>query len=103
MIMEVIQEMKQPLSQLTRGLTIYPQLLVNVKVKDKLAAREDEDVRRAEQEVEQALGDSGRLLLRESGTEPLIRVMVEAETDEMCQDNVNHIVQVLKEKGHVIE
>ena len=103
MIMEVIQEMKQPLSQLTRGLTIYPQLLVNVKVKDKLAAREDEDVKAIAAEVEEKLGDEGRLLLRESGTEPLIRVMVEAKTDEICKTCVDKVVTVLKDKGHVLE
>lgn len=103
MIMEAWLHYDKPVSLLTKELVIYPQVLVNVKVRDKLAAREDEDVKRAEQEVEQALGDSGRLLLRESGTEPLIRVMVEAETDEMCRKNADHIVRVLKEKGHVVE
>ena len=68
-----------------------------------MAAREDAGVQRAEAEVEERLGDSGRLLLRESGTEPLIRVMVEAETDEMCRENVEHIVQALKAGGHVKE
>lgn len=103
MIMEAWMHYGKPMSLLTNELVIYPQLLVNVRVKDKLAAREDEDVRRAEREAEEALGDSGRLLLRESGTEPLIRVMVEAETDELCKRYVNHIVQALKEKGHVLE
>ncbi len=103
MIMEVLQEMKRPLSELVRGLTIYPQLLVNVKVKDKIAAREDSDVKEMAAEVENKLGDDGRLLLRESGTEPLIRVMVEAKTDEICKTCVDKIVTVLKEKGHVVE
>lgn len=103
MIMEAWLSEKRPLSQLTEELVIYPQLLVNVKVKDKVAAREDADVQRAAEEVSANLGDAGRLLLRESGTEPLIRVMVEAETDELCKENVNHIVQVLKDKGHIIE
>lgn len=101
MIMQAWISSGKPLSLLTKDLVIYPQLLVNVKVKDKIAAREDEDVKKAAAEVEEALGDSGRLLLRESGTEPLIRVMVEAENDEMCKTNVNHIVQVLEDKGHV--
>lgn len=103
MIMEAWLSSGKPLSILTKELVIYPQLLVNVKVKDKVAAREDADVQRAAAEVTEALGDSGRLLLRESGTEPLIRVMVEAENDEMCKTNVNHIVQVLEDKGHVIK
>ncbi len=103
MIMEAYLSYGKPLSMLTKDLVIYPQLLVNVKVKDKLAAREDEDVKRAEREVMEALGDAGRLLLRESGTEPLIRVMVEAESDELCRKNVDRIVQVLKDKGHAAE
>jgi len=103
MIMEAYLSYGKPLSMLTKELVIYPQLLVNVKVKDKLAAREDPDVKRAEDEVVTALGNAGRLLLRESGTEPLVRVMVEAESDELCRKNVDHIVQVLKDKGHVIE
>lgn len=103
MIMEAYLSYGKPLSMLTKDLVIYPQLLVNVKVKDKLAAREDEDVKRAEREVAEALGEAGRLLLRESGTEPLVRVMVEAESDELCRKNVDQIVQVLKDKGHVVE
>jgi len=103
MIMEAWLHYNKPLSLLTKELVIYPQLLVNVKVKDKVAAREDADVQRAAEEVTEALGDAGRLLLRESGTEPLVRVMVEAETDEMCRENVDRIVQVLKDKGHVVE
>ncbi len=103
MIMEAWLHYNKPLSLLTKELVIYPQLLVNVKVKDKVAAREDADVQRAAKEVTEALGNAGRLLLRESGTEPLVRVMVEAETDEMCRENVDRIVQVLKDKGHVVE
>lgn len=102
MVMEAWLHYDKPLSLLTKELVIYPQLLVNVKVKDKVAAREDADVQKAAEEVTQALGDAGRLLLRESGTEPLVRVMVEAETDEMCRKNVDHIVQVLRDKGHVV-
>ena len=103
MIMEVWLNAGRPLSILTKDLIIYPQLLVNVKVKDKIAAREDADVQRAAAEIEKALGNSGRLLLRESGTEPLIRIMVEASTDELCRENTEHIVQVLREKGHILE
>ena len=103
MLMEAWQHYNKPLSLLTKELVIYPQLLVNVKVKDKVAAREDVDVQKAAEEVSANLGDAGRLLLRESGTEPLVRIMVEAETDEMCRENVDHIVRVLREKGHVVE
>ena len=101
MIMEAWLHYGKPMSMLTGDLVIYPQLLENVKVKDKVAAREDEDVQKAAKEVTESLGDAGRLLLRESGTEPLIRVMVEAETDEICRENVDKIVKVLHEKGHV--
>ena len=101
MIMEAWLHYGKPMSMLTGDLVIYPQLLENVKVKDKVAAREDEDVQKAAKEVTESLVDAGRLLLRESGTEPLIRVMVEAETDEMCRENVDKIVKVLHEKGHV--
>ncbi len=103
MVMEAWQHYDKPLSVLTKELIIYPQLLVNVKVKDKVAARDDADVQKAAQEVAENLSAKGRLLLRESGTEPLIRVMVEAETDEMCRENVDYIVQVLKKKGHIVE
>ena len=100
MIMEAMLSKNSSLSALTKDLKIYPQLLVNMRVKDKLAAREDEDVKAAEEEVAEELGDEGRLLLRESGTEPLIRVMVEAATDEICRENVDKIIQVLRAKGH---
>lgn len=103
MVMEAWLSSGKSLSELTEELNIYPQLLVNVKVKDKLAARLDADVQDAEAQVEEALGDSGRLLLRESGTEPLIRVMVEAENEELCRANVDRIVTVLRKKGHIIE
>ena len=83
--MEAMVEEKMPLSELTRGLTIYPQLLVNVKVTSKKEVMEDADVLAAAKKVEEALGDDGRILLRQSGTEPLIRVMVEAKTDEICK------------------
>ena len=99
-LMEVILEKKVKASELFRDLTIYPQLLQNVKVKSKPKAREDEDVIAATKKVEEALGDEGRILIRESGTEPVIRVMVEAATDELCRQYVDDVVQVIKAKGH---
>ena len=99
-IMEVMLEKKTKLSE---PVTIYPQLLVNVKVQDKTAAEQDEDVQAAVKAVEEALGNTGRILVRESGTEPLLRVMVEAETDEICHKYVYQVVDVLKAKGHAIE
>lgn len=100
MIMKAMLEQNKSLSELVEDLIIYPQLLINMRVKDKVEAREDEDVKAAAKEVEEALGNEGRLLLRESGTEPLIRVMVEAKTDELCRENVEKILAVLREKGH---
>ena len=101
-MMEVIISKKMPLSELARPVKIYPQLLKNVRVADKKSAREDEDVQAAIEAVTQALGDTGRILVRESGTEPVIRVMVEAESDAICRKYVDQVVSVLKEKGHVI-
>ena len=101
-LMEVILEKKVNASELFRDLKIYPQLLVNVKVKSKPEAREDADVIAAVKKVEEALGDDGRILLRESGTEPVIRVMVEAATDALCKQYVDEVVGVIKKKGHEI-
>ena len=101
-IMEVMLEKKQKLSELRKGLTIYPQLLKNVRVGDKPTAKNDPDVVAATEEVAKALGDNGRILIRESGTEPVIRVMVEAETQELCEKYVDRVVKVLYKKGHVI-
>lgn len=98
MIMEVILTKKTPLSDLTREVTIFPQLLENVRVTDKNAAMEDPDVLAAAKQVEEELGTDGRILLRQSGTEPLVRVMVEAETDAFCAKYVKQVADVVKEK-----
>ena len=103
MLMEVMLEKKKKLSELRRELKIYPQLLRNVRVADKTAARQDADVVEAAKRVEEELGDEGRILLRESGTEPLVRVMVEAKTQELCEKYVNDVIEVLYRKGHVVE
>lgn len=102
MLMEVMMEKKTKLSELLKDIKIYPQLLKNVKVKDKTAARADEDVVSIMKEVERELGEEGRLLVRESGTEPVIRVMVEAKTDELCEKYVSKVVEVMKQKNHII-
>lgn len=101
-MMEVMMAKKAKMSQLTEGLSIYPQVLENVRVLDKTAAQEDPDVKAAVKAVEEALGDTGRILVRESGTEPLLRVMVEAETEECCRKYVDQVVNVVKAKGHVV-
>ncbi len=98
-IMQVMLDRKQPLSVLTEGLTIYPQVLKNVRVADKDAVLADPDVLAAEAAVVEALGDDGRILLRKSGTEPLVRVMVEAETKELCEAHIGSVIRVMAQKG----
>lgn len=102
-VMEVILEKKMPLSKLASPVKIYPQVLKNVRVKSKPEAQNDADVQAAVQSVEEKLGDTGRILVRESGTEPLIRVMVEAETMEECEKHVDSVIAVIREKGHCVE
>lgn len=102
-VMEAMLEKKMKLSELVKELKIYPQLLKNVRVKDKKAAREAARVQAAAAEVERLLGAEGRLLLRESGTEPVIRVMVEAETDELCTQMAERIVAAIRESGQTVE
>ena len=101
-MMEVMMAKKMKMSQLMEGLKIYPQVLVNVRVKDKAEAQADTDVQAAVQAVTDILGDTGRILVRESGTEPLLRVMVEAETEELCRQYVDQVVDVVRAKGHVV-
>jgi len=101
-LMEAMLAKKKTMSQLCEGLTIYPQVLKNVTVADKAAAQADPDVQAAVSEIAARLGDSGRILVRESGTEPKIRVMVEAESMEVCRESVDFVVDVIKRKGHVV-
>ena len=95
-IMEVMMAKKMPLSKLAEGFEMYPQILKNVRVKDKPATRNDPDVCKAVEEAEKRLGASGRILVRESGTEPVIRVMAEAETEELCRECVDSVVDVIE-------
>ena len=101
-MMEVMMARKKKMSELMEGLHIYPQVLENVRVTDKKAAQDNADVQSAVRAVTEALGDTGRILVRESGTEPLLRVMVEAETEEICKKYVDQVVDVVKKKGYVI-
>ena len=98
-LMEVILEKKETLAKLADEVQIYPQVLKNVRVKDKEAAQADRDVQAEVQKVSEALGDTGRILVRPSGTEPLIRVMVEAPTDEICGKYVAQVVEMIEKKG----
>ncbi len=99
-IMEVMMKKKAALSELCKGLTIYPQVLKNVRVQDKPAAQNDPVVQAAVQAVADRLGDTGRILVRESGTEPVIRVMVEAPTKQECAECVESVVNVICSQGH---
>ena len=101
-VMEVMLEKKQPLDQLASEVEIYPQVLKNVRVKDKKAAQEDADVQAEVSKVTEALGDDGRILLRQSGTEPVVRVMVEAPDHHTCEKYVDQVIEVMKKKGHVL-
>ena len=101
-LMEVMVESKCSMSELVRELKIYPQVLVNVRVKDQQAALSDPDVLAAAKAVEEKLAGNGRILLRKSGTEPLARVMVEAETDELCKEYAESVAQVIRDKGYEI-
>lgn len=99
-VMEVMMAKKKKLSELCVGLTVYPQVLKNVRVHDKLAARTDPAVQDAVAAVAARLGESGRILVRESGTEPVIRVMVESPSKQECQELVDSVVDVICARGH---
>ncbi len=97
-LLQIMKETGKSIQELQEGLKIYPQLLVNVKVTDKNSVLNDEDVLKAIEEVNNNLEGNGRLLVRPSGTEPLLRVMAEAETDEICEREVNKIADIIREK-----
>ena len=101
-MMEVMLAKKKKMSELSEGFTVYPQVLKNVRVRDKKEAQSDEDVQSQIRKVEALLGSSGRILVRESGTEPVVRVMVEAETMEKCQKYVDSVVSVIEKKGYTL-
>lgn len=102
-VMEAVIEKKTTLHDLVKDVKIYPQVLKNVRVYDKLTAQEDEDVKKEVQKVAEQLGDDGRILLRQSGTEPVVRVMVEAGTDEICHACCDQVIAVMRRKGHIID
>lgn len=101
-MMEVMISCKKTLSQMAMPVTIYPQVLKNVRVADKTAAQNDSDVQAAVQAVAQRLGDDGRILVRESGTEPLVRVMVEASSEAVCNECVDYVIKVITDKGYTV-
>ena len=102
-LMEAMLARKKPMSELAAPVVFYPQVLKNVRVKSKADCMADPDVLAADQAAKKALGDTGRTLLRESGTEPVIRVMAEAPTEEECEKYVDQIIDAIRAKGHLIE
>ena len=102
-LMEVILEKKMKLSDLTKDIVIYPQVLKNVRIADKNAVQEDKEVNAIIDKVAKDLGDDGRILVRPSGTEPLVRIMVEAETDELCNKYINEVYEVIKKQGYIVD
>lgn len=101
-VMETILEKKQSLGKLASEVEIFPQVLKNVKVKDKKAAQDDAAVQAEVAKVTESLGDDGRILLRQSGTEPVVRVMVEAPSLDVCERYVDQVIDVMKAQGHVL-
>lgn len=102
MLMEACVEEKTTLCELAKGMKVYPQLLRNVRVADKKEARENPKVIEAIEKATEILGDDGRILVRESGTEPVIRVMVEAGTDELCSEHVGNVIKVMGDEGLIV-
>jgi phosphoglucosamine mutase len=100
-MMEVMLAKEKPMSKLAEPVVFYPQVLKNVRVKSKPDAQNDPDVQAAVEQVGKELGDTGRILVRESGTEPVIRVMVEAGTEEICEKYVDQVIDVITKKGHL--
>ena len=102
-LMEACVEKKTTLCDLAKEMKVYPQILRNVRVADKVAARENPKVKEAVETAARALGTDGRILVRESGTEPLIRVMVEAGTEDICAEHVDNVVKVIEAEGLIVE
>ena len=99
---EVMLAKKKTMSQLAAPLHIYPQVLKNIRVSNKTEAQNDADVKAAVAAVAESLGEDGRILVRESGTEPVVRVMVEADTMETCEKLVDQVIEVIKNKGYAV-
>ena len=103
MIAEEMCDRKMSLSKLAEPVMLYPQYLLNLRVKDKKAAMSDPAVLEAQKAADALINGAGRTLLRQSGTEPVVRVMVEAETTELCEKYAAMIADVIKERGHCVE
>lgn len=103
MITEELCDSKHTLSELCEPVKLYPQKMKNLRVKDKAAVLSDEEVLKAKDQVEKLIDGKGRALLRQSGTEPVIRIMVEAESEELCDNYIEMIAKVVIERGHLSE
>lgn len=101
-MMQAMIGRKKTLSQLAAPLSIYPQVLKNVRVTDKTEAQNDAAVKEAVSKVTEELGGNGRILVRESGTEPVVRVMVEAGSTEECEMYVDRVIDVIRQRGYCI-
>ena len=99
-MMEVMLEKKKTLAELAAPVPVYPQVLKNIRVTDKAAAQNDPDVQAAVKAVGEKLGSDGRILVRESGTEPVVRVMVEAGEEALCEKYVDEVIDVIVKKGY---
>ena len=102
-LMEAMLARKKKMSELAAPVVFYPQVLKNVRVKSKEECMNDPDVLAADQAAKKALGDKGRTLLRESGTEPVVRVMAEAPSEEECEKYVDQIIDAIRAKGHLVD
>ncbi len=103
MIAEEMRDRKSPLSKLAEPVKLYPQLVKNLRVKDKAAVMMDNDVLSELKAVDKLIGGKGRALLRQSGTEPVIRIMIESESNELCEEYSERIAEVIKNNGHIAE
>ena len=103
MLAEEMCDRKMSLAKLSENLMLYPQHLVNLRVKSKVDVMNDAEVLAAKEEVNKLIDGNGRALLRESGTEPVIRIMIEAETNELCVEYAEMIAKVIRERGHLSE
>ncbi len=102
LVMKALKHFGQSLKEAAAEVKIYPQLLINEKVKDKKTVLDDEDIKKKIAEISDILRNDGRILVRPSGTEPLIRVMVEAENDELCQKYVYEVIDMIKDRGYAL-
>ena len=103
MIAEEVCDAKRPLSALTEEITLYPQMQKSLRVKDKSKVSSDANVKKEAERIGRLIGEKGRILLRESGTEPVIRIMIEAESKEKCEEYIKDMIKIIKDGGHAVD